>query len=453
MDSVKHRIGCNARRLADRLAPVPAPAPPPPPPPEAGHLKRSLSVEGEDLLLACFSARQKCGLYVDVGAHHPIRFSNTFLLHERGWRGINIDAEVAGIEMFEKMRPGDINVHAMVSDVTEPQPFYRFEQAALNTTDRSWSKRYTEEGNVVVGEPVTMTPRRLSDILDKYLTPGEIIDVLNVDVEGSEVHVLRSIDWSRHRPGIVAIEITDCLTVNDALNSPTAVVLANHGYHLIARTYSTAIFCDPEYLRQWYACDLHRSVSDLDVAKRRVRLAPEPLRVILGASGIRYHGWLDTDKDVLDITDPAAWERLFGVRRAEALLAEHVFEHLPQDAQRPSLALCLEYLKPGGRLRIAVPDGHRNDDVYRQANAPPADGHTVFFNADTISALLAATGFEVRLVEWFDAMGVFHAQPMDLEHGPVRRSVRFDHQAEFHRVLADREVFYTSLIVDAIKPR
>lgn len=32
------------------------------------------------------------GIYVDIGAHHPFRFSNTYVFYKRGWRGINVDA-------------------------------------------------------------------------------------------------------------------------------------------------------------------------------------------------------------------------------------------------------------------------------------------------------------------------------------------------------------------------
>jgi hypothetical protein len=109
-------LGKVARRVADRLAPLPPPPPPPPPPPENAYLKRCLSVEGEDLLIDLYLRRMPPGYYVDVGAHHPFRFSNTFLLKERGWSGINIDPNPESIEAFRQFRPGEANVQALVSD-------------------------------------------------------------------------------------------------------------------------------------------------------------------------------------------------------------------------------------------------------------------------------------------------------------------------------------------------
>ena len=55
-----------------------------------GYAQRSYAQEGEDLLLERILGKQGKGFYVDVGAHHPVRFSNTFLFYKRGWRGINI---------------------------------------------------------------------------------------------------------------------------------------------------------------------------------------------------------------------------------------------------------------------------------------------------------------------------------------------------------------------------
>ena len=130
------------------------------------------------------------------------------------------------------------------------------------------------------------------------------------------------------------------------------------------------------------------------MTRRRIEQA-KPRRIILGAGGVRYRNWIETDIDVLDITDPEQWRCVFGDLRADTLLAEHVFEHVKCEAHQRALELCFAYLVPGGRLRIAVPDGYRTDEHYLEQNAAPADGHTVFFNCDTLGTLLADVGFEV----------------------------------------------------------
>ena len=55
------------------------------------YLNCSYSQEGEDMVLARYLEGQKNGFYVDVGAHHPFRFSNTYHFYLKGWHGVNID--------------------------------------------------------------------------------------------------------------------------------------------------------------------------------------------------------------------------------------------------------------------------------------------------------------------------------------------------------------------------
>ena len=43
------------------------------------------------------------GFYVDIGAFHPYRFSNTFYFYLRGWKGINVDATPNSMLLFEKV--------------------------------------------------------------------------------------------------------------------------------------------------------------------------------------------------------------------------------------------------------------------------------------------------------------------------------------------------------------
>ena len=52
----------------------------------------SWSQAGEDLALLAVIRNQKPGFYLDIGAHHPTRFSVTRHLYQAGWTGVNVDA-------------------------------------------------------------------------------------------------------------------------------------------------------------------------------------------------------------------------------------------------------------------------------------------------------------------------------------------------------------------------
>src|SRR5262245_5522584 len=96
------------------------------------YFVRSYSQEGEDLLLRRILNGQQKGFYVDVGAHHPMRYSNTYLFYKLGWRGINVDAMPGSMELFRKVRPRDINVEAAISETGEILKYYMMDDPALN---------------------------------------------------------------------------------------------------------------------------------------------------------------------------------------------------------------------------------------------------------------------------------------------------------------------------------
>src|SRR5258706_13433154 len=89
------------RRIASKIDP-------------AGHV--TFAQEGEDQLLQRFFYGRERGFYVDIGAHHPRRFSNTCVFYDKGWRGINIEPNPEAIQSFICERPGDINLCCGISD-------------------------------------------------------------------------------------------------------------------------------------------------------------------------------------------------------------------------------------------------------------------------------------------------------------------------------------------------
>jgi predicted SAM-dependent methyltransferase len=185
---------------------------------------------------------------------------------------------------------------------------------------------------------------------------------------------------------------------------------------------------------------------ELSRLRKRIR-ATSPLNVVLGGGEREYEGWVFTDRDFLDITRPGDWDALFAPDSIDRLLSEHVLEHLSEDECVIALAECYRHLKPGGLLRVAVPDGYRRDPDYVAEVAPPNAGHKQLFTVDTLVPLLERAGFRATPLEYFDAEERFHAAVWDERDGFVARSVRFDRQEAFRR----GELCYTSIVVDARK--
>jgi len=181
----------------------------------------------------------------------------------------------------------------------------------------------------------------------------------------------------------------------------------------------------------------------------RIRIGnARPLKVSLGSGAITAVGWIETDADLLDVTSIQSWSRLFLPESIDRLMAEHLFEHLSDSRCTKALAHCFNYLKPGGLLRIAVPDGHRRDPEYVREVSPPNDGHQLLFTVESLIERLTSIGFRTTPLEYFDEAERFHSHPWDEADGLIRRSVRYDTQERFRK----GRLCYTSLIVDARKP-
>jgi len=209
----------------------------------------SFSQFGEDLVLLAFLRNRKRldrGFYIDVGAFHPFRYSNTALLHLfYGWRGVNIDANPEAIRSFATNRPGDINIEAAVSDMETEAEYVMFDRGAINSLDPAMIERQLSAPNTPfkVADRVTVRTQRLDHILEGIPTlPGKI-DLLSVDCEGLDHRVLISNDWDRYRPFIILVECHG-FDLRRPMNNASYSLLTEKGYRLISHVFVTSIYID-----------------------------------------------------------------------------------------------------------------------------------------------------------------------------------------------------------------
>lgn len=206
-------------------------------------VKYSWSQEGEDMVLQRIFAQNKKGFYVDVGAHHPMRFSNTYMFYRRGWSGINIDAMPGSMRLFEKWRRRDINIEIGIGQKSEKLDYYIFNEPALNGFSVKLSEeRNLEENNYFVKEILKIDVKPLSEILDQHLQ-NSTIEFLSVDVEGLDLAVLKSNDWSRYRPKFVLVEILKS-SLHNLDQDPVFLFMKEQGYAVYAKQVNTVFFED-----------------------------------------------------------------------------------------------------------------------------------------------------------------------------------------------------------------
>ncbi len=179
-------------------------------------------------------------------------------------------------------------------------------------------------------------------------------------------------------------------------------------------------------------------------------------KFIVGANTTSFEGWIATDKDILDMLDEKNWRDYLEPNSLDAILAEHVWEHLSPEDAVVAARNCFRFLKPGGYLRVAVPDGLHPDPDYIEwvrtgGRGPGSDDHKVLYTYDTFRELFTSAGFDVSLCEYYDERGKFHATDWNPADGMIQRSLRFD-KITFDRSKSGMDFDFTSIILDAKKP-
>lgn len=204
---------------------------------------RSYSQEGEDMVLRSFYEGKKNykGFYVDIGAHHPYRFSNTHYFYKKGWKGINVEPTPGAIKAFNLFRRRDINLNVGISSDIDTLTFYCFNEPALN----GFSKEISEERDKTsskykIVKEVAITTYPLAHVLDKYLPSSQKIDFLTIDVEGLDLQVLKSNNWVKYKPSYILVE--DRINFDNIRDSEIYVYLEEQGYQLVAKTLRTLFF-------------------------------------------------------------------------------------------------------------------------------------------------------------------------------------------------------------------
>ena len=203
---------------------------------------QSWSQEAEDLILSRIFGPEYKGFYVDVGAHHPRRFSNTNLFYRKGWRGINIDANPKFLKSFNQERKRDININSGVGQKEGFLTYYSFNEPALNTFSRELAKlREDNCPHYRVEETLEIEVFPLKVILEKNLPPGQEIDFISVDVEGLDEEVLGSNDWDQFRPRVVVFEILES-DLTKMYQLPVVKMLESNGYIFYAKCVNSIFF-------------------------------------------------------------------------------------------------------------------------------------------------------------------------------------------------------------------
>jgi FkbM family methyltransferase len=193
---------------------------------------------GDDLVIRAifFSLGIGTPSYLDLGAHHPERISNTKLFYDTGSRGINVEANPVLHKLFLEQRPQDINLNVGVGIKSGFQDFYMID----GESGRNSFIKEVAEGFVLDYPEFAITEVRQLPIftVEQILHHRAVPDFLSIDIEGMDFEVLQSIDFRRYPFKVVCVEIQPYSEEN------IRTLMYNVGYTSIIKCGSNLIFVD-----------------------------------------------------------------------------------------------------------------------------------------------------------------------------------------------------------------
>jgi FkbM family methyltransferase len=208
----------------------------------------------EDYHLWVAFGGQRTGLYIDIGAGHPIADNVSFWFYERGWQGIIVEPQRNLVDLYGQLRPRDIRVCGLIGTRSGEADFHVFDRFhGLSTTVETYARAAAVHGAPY--RTVQLPMLTLAELCENHQATS--IDFLKIDVEGAEADVLSGGDWQRFRPKVVVVEAITPGSGEPAWQQWEPVLLSN-GYRF-------ALF---DALNRFYVAEEARDIATRFPAER-----------------------------------------------------------------------------------------------------------------------------------------------------------------------------------------
>jgi hypothetical protein len=220
------------------------------------YSKKSYSISSVDLIIDRLFRNINKGIYIDVGCNHPIKYNNTYLLHKKGWRGINIDLDKTSINEFNLMRRNDHNVQEIVGSIDgeEKEIYYYHERSTINTLSKELvKKRVIKPREVIKKKSIS-----INTIIENSPFKGEKINFMSIDIENYEYEALKYFNFKKYDIDIIVAEFTDLNQVKlETYNQSLTYILNTDLYKLLEKNSYKLI--------NWVNSDLVFSKNNLNI--------------------------------------------------------------------------------------------------------------------------------------------------------------------------------------------
>lgn len=208
------------------------------------YAQTSFSQSGEDLIVKFIfnNLGIKNPTYLDIGAHHPFYLSNTALFYMNGSTGINVEPDPDLFKAFLTHRKKDININIGIGDQKGVSDFYIISSPTLNTFSKEDAENYTKEGNYNITSVKKIPINSVTNIINEK-NNGEFPQFLNVDAEGVDELIIKSINYTHNYPLVICIETISFSTSGKGVKNTSLInFISNNGYIVYADTNINTIF-------------------------------------------------------------------------------------------------------------------------------------------------------------------------------------------------------------------
>ena len=176
----------------------------------------------QDLFVLETCRRKRGGFFVEVGVGDGVHLSNTHLLESRfGWSGILAEPNPRFHESIASSRRAILDKRAVYCVTGEQLPFL----CVTDAPELSVLNGYAADGYQRSGQQIDVGTVSLADLLREHGAP-RVIDYISIDTEGSELEVLRGMDFDRYDVRILTVEHNNVPARRDAILG----LLASKGY-------------------------------------------------------------------------------------------------------------------------------------------------------------------------------------------------------------------------------
>lgn len=195
----------------------------------------------DSVLWAPFAREVTPGFFVEVGALDGVYTSNTYAFEQSGWSGMCIEPHPRYAKLCKKNRPRSITIQVAVSDKNDRKtiPFFANPGGAASTVRIDLARKIANRHkhlSIKQYKKINVVCRTLESLFIEH-NVGKV-DIISIDTEGTEMDVLRGMNFGKYLPRVVCVERNFTSSEEDLIN-----FMGEHNYYHARQIEIDHVYC------------------------------------------------------------------------------------------------------------------------------------------------------------------------------------------------------------------